>query len=311
MSLKTYGLVIRNQLKMEKRLKSQNSELNTIAANLIKNIHSIEKGLCIENPRLGFGHSKQKLMLERIKKLENVDSNYYKEIIEMAISSLNNYIDYMDKHSYTDDFIEEMKKELEKYPNYKKETGGVQLIKKADLKFNEKDIEYFIKSRHSIRDFADTEIDNEKLKKALTLAQYAPSACNRQAYRVYVLNQEQQKVFSKWLEGVGGFANKIKKLVLITGKISSYNSESELNQYIVSPSIYVGYLSLTLHLYGFGACIIQRPVTYSNKWEQYRQMFNIPEDELLICAVAVGNLKDNFYVPISHRFSEEDIIKFL
>ena len=40
-------------------------------------------------------------------------------------------------------------------------------------------------------------------------------------------------------------------------------------------------------------------------------MFNIPEDELLICAVAVGNLKDNFYVPISHRFSEEDIIKFL
>ena len=40
--------------------------------------------------------------------------------------------------------------------------------------------ENFIKSRHSIRHFGSEAVDVELLREAIQIAQYTPSACNRQ-----------------------------------------------------------------------------------------------------------------------------------
>lgn len=96
---------------------------------------------------------------------------------------------------------------------------------------------------------------------------------------------------------------------MITGKLSAYR-EDEINQYIVSASMYAAYLTLTLHLYGIGACVVQRPLIWDQTWENLRKKFDIDSDEQLICLLSIGELKDEMRVPESHRLSPDIVFKF-
>lgn len=46
------------------------------------------------------------------------------------------------------------------------------------------------KERFSVRDFSTKEIENEKLNKILLAGKFAPTACNKQPQRIYVLKSE-------------------------------------------------------------------------------------------------------------------------
>ena len=112
------------------------------------------------------------------------------------------------------------------------------------------------------------------------------------------------------MEGIGGFAEAVDRFILITGKHSAYRS-NETEQYIVSAAFYAAYLSLTLHLYGIGACVVQRSVVWTEKWGKWRKRFGIPADEQQVVMLAVGSLKESFRVPVSHRLSEETMIRMI
>lgn len=312
--LKICLLVIRDQFNIFKINKDVNYKSNFITGELLRNIHSIEKGLSIANTRLGFGHKKQEEMFEEINMLKNSSDSYHRDTIKMAISALEEYIKFHENRQYKDEFIENMKKKVD---DIKKELdieeeklGGVIEIKKEDLKFNIEEIEYFFNTRHSVRDFEDSEVDIENIKKAIKLAQRAPSACNRQGVRVYILNSSNKEALKDWCQGIGGFQNEVKNYIAITSKLSVYRP-GEINQHVVTSSVYAAYLTLTLHLYGLGACFIQRPVISSEKWESLRKKWDIPKDEQIICLIGVGNLKEKFFVPVSNRLDENEIMKLL
>ena len=300
---------LQNEIKISESDKFENDR---IAGELMRNTHSIEKGLSIAKPRLGYGHKIQLAMLERIEKLQKCsNSAYYNEVIGMAVDSLNSYIKYHDEKSFTDDVIEQIRQFVKNY-EYDNSCmlGGSVLINKQDMIFDIKEIERFFYARHSIRDYDDSDVSDEVIQKALRLAQRAPSACNRQGVRAYVLSKKLTRDMAQTLEGIGGFADSVNRFILVTGKLSSYRS-NENRQFIVSSSIYAAYLSLTLHLYGVGACIVQRPLTLNTEWECLRKNLKIDEDEHLVLMLAIGNLKDQVKVPLSHRVDADSIFKFL
>ena len=308
--LKVFAKIAVNEQKILSSQKNENVKLNSLVAELIRNTHSIEKGLSINNPRLGFGHKKQKEMLDAIEVLYKKQGTY-KEACKMALGALQEYLKYHKDKGYTDDFCIELERFLKDYPEDGSiKNGGTIEINKEQLQFDTTQIEHFFKTRHSIRDFDSRPVDNDVLARALSLAQTAPSACNRQGVRAYVLSPERSKKLSEQLAGIGGFADSVSRFILVTGKTSAYRID-EINQYIVSASIYAAYLSLTLHLYGLGACIVQRPVIWSKEWEKIRKWALIEEDEQMICLLAVGDLKEQFVAPMSHRISSQEIIKFI
>ena len=310
--LKNYLLLDRNRRKIKEIQEDDEFEKNRIAAELIRNTHSIEKGLSINNPRLGFGHSKQKEMMGEINELKKSQSNYHQEVIKMAIGALVEYIEFHKEKKYKDEFIEKINDFLNENSMYIDtiKYGGTMTLLRSEMKFNIEEIEKFFNTRHSIRDFEDTEVNNEDLKKALRLAQRTPSACNRQGVRAYVVQKDKIRDLNGWIEGIGGFSDSVNKYILITAKVSTYRQD-ENYQYIVSASMYVAYLTLTLHLYGLGACVVQRPVIYSKKWDNLRKKWEIPKDEQIICLLGVGNLKESCKVPVSHRLENSEMIKFL
>lgn len=303
------GLIRHNRL-----LRSLDSEVarkNHLAAELSRFTHSIEKGMTIQTPRLGFGHDKQRKMMQLIVQLESSQSAYHTEVCAVAMDALQEYLNFHEVRGYRDEFFDELEEFIRKHQvAHEGKLGGVYAFKKEACTFDADEMERFFHTRHSIRDFAETDVDDAALAKALRLAQYAPSACNRQGVRAYVLNREKSGELAKNLSGIGGFADKASRLILITGKTSAYRAD-ETYQYIVSASIYAAYLSLTLHAYGLASCVVQRQVVWSRDWDALRQRYGIPEDEQIVIMLAVGNMKDECLVPVSHRLENEEMIKFI
>lgn len=291
------------------QLHDKSFEMNRKAGDLIRYTHSIEKGMSIAEPRLGFGHEKQKIMISLMEELRNSKDGFHIEAVMMAFSALKAYVDYHTVREYDDEMIKRITKYLSTYSISfdTKEYGGVMKVDKEGMNVDREAAEKLFVTRHSIRDFEDSEVDESVLMCAVKLAQRAPSACNRQGVRVYIINHNHADTLKKWTTGTGGFEKAIKEFILITAKQSVYDVH-ESYQYIVSASMYAAYLSLSLHAYGLGACVIQRGVVFNEGWREVRDRLNIPKDEQAICILGVGNLKDSYVVPISHRLREEVFI---
>ena len=283
---------------------------------LIRNVHSIEKGLSLRHVRSGFGYEKISEAYGYAMTLSNANNPKYNEAIEMFISSLNSYLLYHESIAYCDDKISEIKKfhdSLVKKLSISNELeleglGGFQTV--LSKKYSEEDyeiIESLFVNRHSVREFNGEPVDMNDLFKAIKLAHHCPSACNRQGYRVHIVTKDNFAVFNKWFEGVGGFADELDKVILITGSLSTYRF-GETMQYIVSSSVYAAYLTLALESLGIGCCFIQRTLVITDEWERVRNDLHIPEDEQIVCALGIGNLMEEYKVPVSHRLSLDTIV---
>ena len=283
---------------------------------IVRLVHSIEKGLSIDSPRAGFGYDKiQKIYAwaKEYLKYDNID----KTCIYMFADALKAYMKYHEEIGFTSDKVNEIKAMAEEFAVIKDDDnatgvyGGIQKIYKKDAVFDNNEIERLFKTRHSIRQFEKGNSCEELIHKAIELAQCAPSACNRQAVRSYVVDtQKFIETYPGNLQGVGGFVDSSEKVILITGKISPYE-EYEYKQFIVSAGIFTGYLDLALHAVGLGSCVVQRSLRPEKVWIDYCKIAGIPMDEQIICMMIVGHKKEETIVPVSRRFDTDEIVKFL
>ena len=56
---------------------------------------------------------------------------------------------------------------------------------------------------------------------------------------------------------------------------------------------------------------MQRPLIWNKEWNTLRDKFRIEEDEQLVLLLAVGNLKEESRVPVSHRVDSDAMFKFI
>lgn len=237
---------------------------------------------------------------------------YEEEVVYMALDAVKEYLEFH-KSDSSDNRILEIQR---RYENLKQQHdhddgikyGGTLLVKKDTSEHIT--VEKAIQDRHSIRDFKAGEVSLEALKKAIELAYRCPTACNRQGVRTYVISGEKKNALNDWVAGVGGFAEKVDKFIIITGKVSEYRDDEQF-QYAISASIFAGYLSITLQTEGIGACIIQRPILLCKKWKKLQKEFNIPSDEQIVLMLGIGILKDEYRVPVSHRLSVDKLVTMI
>lgn len=285
-----------------------------LEADIIRLVHSIEKGLSISNPRPGFGIDKIKKILALC---DIYTKNGYpeKECLYFAKDSLYAYLAWNDEIKYTSGELYLIKKLygdlFGSLPQTDDRYGGMIEIDSEDFDFDINDIENLFETRHSIREFSGEAVTDAEIRKAVKLAQRSPSACNRQGVRVYSVSSKKYIAETgKSLEGIGGFAEDVDKFLLITAKQSAYGL-FENNQYIVSASMFAGYLTLALHAYGIAACTVQRSLSYNKSWDKFCQKNNIPEDEQIVVMIGIGKYKKNTKVPVSRRLNLDYIYRNL
>ena len=304
---------IQNLHIIRKEINDPGCAKDRLSTELIRNTHSIEKGLSLKDPRPGFGRQKLKNMMTYIPVLAQSNQSFHKQAVQMALDCMRSYTQLQRTNNTADELTEEVERFLLQYPSDHAGStyGGTKTITKEELTFDQEEIERFFRTRHSVRDFSGEPVDPEIIRKAIALAQTAPSACNRQGYRCYVITGHGRKEMQEWLHGVGGVQEaEGTAFILVTSKLSAYR-EGEAAQHPVSASIFAGYLALTLHLYGLGVCILQRSVSFSPQFHKLRSVFGAGADEHPVVVLCAGNLKEEFTVPVSHRMNPEDIAVFL
>lgn len=293
-------------------LKNTKFDKNRIEAEIVRNVHSIEKGLSIKEPRVGFGVKKIREMFSLIDKYMELTEE--KTVLYFAIDAVDEYLEFQKLRKFQSndiEFIYQKKKKLEEKIGCHNDVYGGTLeynIEENQINFSE--IEKLFNTRHSIREFSEEHVPDELLKKAIEMAQRSPSACNRQAVRVYSISSEDYIKAMGNLDGIGGFAEDVDKFVLITGIRSAYRY-GEKNQFIVSASMFAAYLTLSLHALGIGCCTVQRSLVADENFFNFRNLYGISEDEQLVVMLGIGMMKEKIKVPISKRYPIDKIYKKL
>lgn len=277
-----------------------NDDIEKMQYTLLRENHTIEKGLSMRSPKKGFGQEKVKRLLEKLNLYVNKYGELDIDFLAYPLATLQHYIDYTKSKGIKIDEIENefnnlLKKSKLTIPNY----AGVVLISKDQI-LNEcnKSFESLLFSRHSIRYFSNAPVQNELIEKALNLAQRTPSACNRQGWKTHIFQGEKSIELIKWQGGSRGFENEIKYSILVTANLKAF-LYYEIHQAYIDGGLYAMNLINALHSLGLGTIPLSCGFTH-RKLKQLSN-FNIPKNEVPIVIIGIGNLLDNFNVAVSSR----------
>lgn len=255
---------------------------------ILQTAHRLEKGLLNENPKPLWGWEKA----EGIASLLKVNSDEFSNRTGKGVLKA-----YLESKKQSEDVRERERANefLAKYPEIEKEVtlGGALLLKRDDITIKDKEvIEKLFNTRHSCRDYEERLVSKDDIKAAISLALKCPSACNRQVTNCYV------------------YQSKELQTIILTTNIRAFEM-SEFNDWFISPAIFAGYLSLSLHLYGIGSCVYRKQLYGHHSYnEEMKKKCIIPDDEMIVLELRFGYYRDKFKVAVSNRHNADDITKY-
>ncbi|MDM8154895.1 nitroreductase family protein [Bacteroides gallinaceum] len=277
------------------------NDIEKMQYTLLRENHTIEKGLSLKNPRKGFGQQKALKLLKRLNKYFDVYGKTDKEFLIYPLGTIKHYIHYTKSTGVEIPIIErEYKILMEKsgFVDVKEQGGIIQVSKDEILKKCNSSFESLLNSRHSIRYFSKETVTKDIIEKALNLAQRTPSACNRQGWHTHVFQGEESVRLIKWQGGSHGFEDEIRTSILVTANLKAF-LYYEIHQAYIDGGLYAMNLINALHSLGLGTIPLSCGFTH-DKLKGLAD-FDIPKNEVPIVIIGVGNLLENFNVAISKR----------
>lgn len=268
---------------------------------LLRLTHTIEKGLSLRSPRKGFGQEKVMSLLGRLDDYLTRYGEVDKGFLTYPLSTIGNYIEYTESQGVP---VPEIKKVYEALLARSGVTvftssPSVQTVRKSDiLPECGGDFESLLRSRHSVRYFSEEPLPDDVILKALDMAKRTPSACNRQAWKTYVLRGEDCHRLLTWQGGCKGFEAEIPVAVVVTCDLRAFLSY-EVHQAYVDGGLYAMNLINAFHSLGVGT--IPLSLAFNQRKLKGLAAFGVPENEVPIVIVGVGNLPDEFKVAASDR----------
>lgn len=133
--------------------------------------------------------------------------------------------------------------------------------------------------------------------------------CNRQAWKAHIfLDDKDIAKLLSYQHGNSGFGETIKALIVVTTDLKTF-TKLESNQVFIDGGIFSMSLILALHSLGLGSCAMNTCIPYVDE-KKIKLIGDIPSNERLIMMLGVGQLKDEFKVPVSYKKDESQIVSF-
>lgn len=284
---------------------SKQSQQREIAA-IISTYHVLEKGLVMPNMRFGFG---EKVIL-RLIFLCNRYIRYYgnnSTQLNIAAGVLSEYLNLHRNQNY------HLNQNLERHILvFLKQFSEIDIV--SQLEFRKQDFykninssfDAFATSRHSIRCYSEIDVSIDLLKKAVSLANSAPSACNRQSVRVKIVADRTkiQEVLCVQ-NGNRGFGDKCNKLIVITTELSAWNAKARQGG-ALDAGIYAMNLLYALHHYKISACPLNCYFAPANELKIHHILKQIPKSEKIMMLITCGIAPEHFKCTLSHRYNVDE-----
>ena len=303
-TVKTLKKQVKKYIECSEKITDEKIKIDRADYVLAVAVHSVEKGLGYKNIKKGFGEEKAKRIC---KLMENYINNGYPQNLfgfKEAYALMVSYIKYKNSVGENISEIEKRFEEIKKKcsdemqsNNYK--VGGI-VYKKDDIQCkNPNEIIAFKKKCHSIRNYAKEDVREEDIIDAINLANMYPSACNRQPVSCYyTLNKDDIAKVDNIVPGNVPIRGTTPNYLVVTSKMSHFSTD-EYNQWYINGGIYLGYLREALCIKNIGNCIYQWK--FNEDETQIREIYDIPENEVIIAFVGIGYYDEESYCIAAQR----------
>jgi nitroreductase len=303
--------MLQGMLSYNQRVQSSSAQSNPL---LRRNIHRLEKGLIMKPLRETFAldyieetqqsyilaYQSSKFCREELSWAQSVLAKYYNTVVLKHSSLLMRLAnEFKQVHLASTD----KNKQSNKTPYLHNELTA------SALTFE--DFSQFVALRRSTRWFNQKAVCRTKVKQAISIASQAPSACNRQPYEFYVVDQ--QPLLSKVAKlaiGGGGFANNIPCIIVIIGDYSCYEHERDRHVIYIDASLAAMQFMQALPTLGLASCPMNWPelkVVDAN----ISSLLKLPSFKKTIMLIAVGEPALEGGIPYSQKKSAEQLTHFV
>ena len=145
------------------------------------------------------------------------------------------------------------------------------------------EFESVIKSRESVRDYADKKVEDEKINFVLECARQSPSWTNKQCWQFIVVKDKKTindlsktSIINRWLKNVP-------IIIVACGNPKQSGVRNKINYFIVDVSIALEHIVLAATDKGLGTCWIGG---FSEK--KVKRILNIPKNIRVVALTPLG-----------------------
>lgn len=257
---------------------------------LRRNTHRLEKGLLMRPRRVPFG-------LNYIE--ETVDA-YIRAVASKVVEArelawardvLQEYMAITPSHPVVDPLREPVAQASLSVPQDDNECSKIPYLRSTTTK---PDISYdqlltLAKYRRSVRWFEDKPVSREIIDKAIDVAAYSPTACNRQPYEFRIFDDKQLvSELAKLPMGTVGFGQQIPCIAVVVGKLRNYSHERDRHLIYIDGSLAIMSFINALEVQGIGSCCLNWPDVPKLE-SKMAKLLNLAADERPIMLIAFGH----------------------
>ncbi|OSZ71334.1 nitroreductase family protein [Hydrogenophaga sp. IBVHS1] len=252
---------------------------------IIIEAHTIEKGLSLRHPKMLFGKDKIRFVMAA---LSRYDLQHSPVPAHMSLGALDAYVNFHARAGMSDPFLDEITGYLKGWEARlpKPWKGGTR-----DYSFQTQppgSLQHLIASRSSVRTLRSSPIDPDRIVEAISLAQMAPSQCNRQSSRVHTYRDPALiKELLALQGGSRGFSESVGNLFVVSSEICAWGGPGQRNQGYVDGALFAMCLLLACRSMGWGACPLNLAIDHKTE-SAIRRVGGIPAGERLIMMIAFG-----------------------
>ena len=256
---------------------------------LRREIHRIEKGLSFKVLREFFGEES----LNRIHHIVTLDGEKLDENIK---SWLFNVLEKYSPHCPSN-----MKKKhsevlsIAKSPKHPRHRPYLAKRKTQDISSGLLDL---VCTRRSTRFFKPDTLKPNIVEEMIRAAATAPSACNRQPYKIRSLYDEDASRCCAIAAGTQGWSYQVRNLLIVSYHVDAYTDPKDFKAPIIDSSFFVMQFVLIAEANGYGSCVINWG-EMKNREREIRKQFLIGEKESVLCLLAFGIPDQSILVPSS------------
>lgn len=167
-----------------------------------------------------------------------------------------------------------------------------------------------VRWRRSVRWYEKRPVPRELVDKAITVAAYSPSACNRQPFEFRVIDDKELLVATRELPiGVKGFSEGFPMMVAVVGRLRAYPESRDRHVIYVDGGLAAMTFMYALESVGLSSC----PINWPDVEERERaaeKVLSLKKDERIVMWMSVGYADEAGFIPYSAKLSLDSIRRF-
>lgn len=291
-----------------------NSQLKTeICVGFIRrNIHRLEKSFCFNPWKPNSGADFLPMLVVQLLRLRDVPQ--HQQLFSWGVSAVKTYMDNPKNNAgwvneIRRHFLKLLSKEFYQKDPVNIHGKGLGSIDEANSYPNY--CEKIFSLRVSVRKFHSEKVDYDLIRKCISLALAAPSACNRQPFRVVLVDNEKNR--NSLLDLAPGSKNWARQAPHILALVADYiNFENDYDHglALIDTSLFSSFLQLAFVSHGIGSCCLNWP-DRDRLHNPAKKLLDLSHTETVVMLVAFGYPAEDGLVPRSLKKSCDEVFSVL